>query len=97
MPDFDANDDPLRLSSAGRDDHLELPELRPRFAPRTRTRASRSCRARAARASRWIDPEPAGRASATRRVCGERAPLLASVRRRRLWTACHGRPAGSPS
>jgi hypothetical protein len=100
MPDFDANDDPLRLGGAGRDDRFELPKLRPRFAPRSRALATRSCSPRAAIRARRIRPQlVARRWKAARRLCGERVMLPASPprRRRRLWTTCQGRPPGSPS
>jgi hypothetical protein len=100
MPDFDVNDDSLRLSGAGRDE--PLPKLTPRFSPRSRELASRQCRVGASRAPQRIATRLAGsRRAASRHVCprGERVLLLASapVRRRRLWTACHGHPSGSPS
>ncbi|HEX8714807.1 MAG TPA: hypothetical protein VF706_04485 [Solirubrobacteraceae bacterium] len=104
MPDFDAKEDPLRLSAAGREDKVEqpseLPKLYPRFVPRMRSFASRSCHGRPARPARRVRPELVSRRrNAARRVCGERVMLLASPprRRRRLWTRCHGRLPGSPS
>jgi hypothetical protein len=102
MPDFDVNDDPLRLSGAGRDESLPLPKLRPRFSPRSRELASRDCRARASRAPERIATRLAGqRRAESRHACsrGERVSLLASppLRRRRLWTTCHGHASGSPS
>jgi hypothetical protein len=102
MPDFDANEDPLRLSGSGRDDSREQPKLRPRFSPRSRELASRECRSRASRAPERIGVGlTAHRRGAARHACsrGERVMLLASAprRRRRLWTSCHGHASGSPS
>ncbi|HTA35132.1 MAG TPA: hypothetical protein VK761_00350 [Solirubrobacteraceae bacterium] len=102
MPDFDANEDSLRLSGAGRDDSLDQPKLRPRFSPRSRELASRECRAGASRAPERIVTALAGqRRGAARHACsrGERVLLLAGPprRRRRLWTTCHGHASGSPS
>lgn len=100
MPDFDANEDPLRLSAAASDDPFELPKLRPRFAPRARELATTGCHGRRAAAPRALEPElVVRRRNAARHVCGDRVMLLAGPprRRRRLWTKCHGRPGGSPS
>ncbi|HEX4484310.1 MAG TPA: hypothetical protein VH081_11045 [Solirubrobacteraceae bacterium] len=102
MPDFDANEDPLRLSGAGRDDSRDLPKLRPRVSPRSRELASRECRARGSRAPEQIGAGLAAhRRSAARHACSHvgRVMLLASAprRRRRLWTSCHGYASGSPS
>jgi hypothetical protein len=102
MPDFDANDDPLRLSGAGRDDSVNRPKLHPRFSPRSRQLASRRCRSRASRAPAQVGGALAARRrSAARHACsaGGRVMLLASAprRRRRLWTSCHGHASGSSS
>jgi hypothetical protein len=45
MPDFDANDDPLRLNGAGHDDRFEAPKLHPQFVARARKLPSSSCHA----------------------------------------------------
>ena len=42
MPDFDANDDPLRLTGAEQDEPLEPAYIRPRFQPRARALAMTS-------------------------------------------------------
>jgi hypothetical protein len=101
MPDFDANEDPLRLSDSGEDEPFELPKLRPRFLPRARALAARDCFGARRRSHERLAPRLATRRwRAQRRACPS-APdgLFASMpsRRRRLWTTCHGRAPGSPS
>jgi hypothetical protein len=100
MPDFDANDDPLRLSGGGQDDPLDLPKLTPRFAPRARALAARQCFAGDARPTRRVGHVlSAHDRRVARRACAQRSGLLRTPprRRRRLWTKCHGRPPGSAS
>jgi hypothetical protein len=99
MPDFDANDDPLRLSDSGKDEPFDVPKLRPRFMARARTLAYGQCtRARADRIQPMLGT---ARWRAMRRACpAVRAAGMSAampVRRRRLWTKCHGRAPGSPS
>jgi hypothetical protein len=98
MSDFDANDDPLRLSGSGKDDPFDLPKLTPRFMVRTRQLAERECRGRQGSAGRRVGPVlvAQGRRLA-RNACDRRIVLLGSAprRRRRLWTQCHGQPPGS--
>jgi hypothetical protein len=100
MPDFDANDDPLRLSAAGEDDSLGLPRLVARLTPRARQLAERRCYGRNAQSAGRLSPAllAHGRRAA-RNSCAQRIALLATPprRRRRLWTRCHGRPPGSVS
>jgi hypothetical protein len=102
MPDFDANDDPLRLTGAEPDDPLEPAHIRPRFMPRARELAYGRCYARAGRPARRVGvAPPALRGHAARAAC-PRGHLLTPLRtpprrRRRLWTLCHGRPPGSSS
>jgi hypothetical protein len=97
MPDFDVNDDPLRLSAAGEDDSLDLPRLVARLTPRARQLAERRCYGRRAAPARRLAPAllAHGRRAA-RNACGQRIALFATLprRRRRLWTKCHGRPPG---
>jgi hypothetical protein len=98
MPDFDSNDDPLRLSDSGEENPLELPKLTPRFAPRARQLAERRCRAGRTSLGRRLGPLLAARGrDAARNACGGRIVLLGSPqrRRRRLWTQCHGQAPGS--
>jgi hypothetical protein len=100
MPDFDANEDPLRLSGAGKDEPLDLPKLQPRFMPRTRQLAQRECYLRPNRTARRLGPVLMARSRrAARNACARRIALLGAPprRRRRLWTMCHGRPPGSQS
>jgi hypothetical protein len=103
MPDFDTNDDPLRLSDSGKDEPLEMPKLRPRFTPRARTLAHGQCfRARANRAADRLQPRLGTLGwRAMRRTCpslrSAGVPGKLPARRRRLWTKCHGRAPGSPS
>jgi hypothetical protein len=102
MPDFDANDDPLRLSESGTDEPLELPKLRPRFVPRARVLAQGDCLRAGARHGRRLERRLGTRRwRALRRACPSArvVGLLAAMpsRRRRLWTTCHGRASGSPS
>jgi hypothetical protein len=104
MPDFDANEDPLRLSDSGKDEPFELPKLRPRFMVRARTLAYGQCfaaRTYRADADRLQPRFATGRWRTARRSCpsARTIGLLAAVptRRRRLWTKCHGRAPGSPS
>lgn len=100
MPDFDANDDPLRLDGTGKDDPFDVPKLTPRFAPRARQLADRQCYSRHGRPGHHVGPVlvAQGRRFA-RNACARQIVLLASPprRRRRLWTKCHGRPPGSAS
>jgi hypothetical protein len=97
MPDFDANDDPLRLSDSGDDDSPEPAKLTPRFTLRARALADRQCRRRHDRLGRRVGPVlvAQGRRVA-RNACDRRIVLMASPprHRRRLWTQCHGRPPG---
>jgi hypothetical protein len=98
MPDFDANDDPLRLDGSGKDDPFDLPKLTPRFVPRARQLADRQCRARHTRAGRRVGPVLVAQCRrVARNACDRRIVLLGSPprRRRRLWTQCHGQPPGS--
>jgi hypothetical protein len=99
MTDFDANDDPLRLSGPANDESPELPKLRPRFAPRARQLAYGQCFHRPSGRIALTLASQATRAA--RRACppSARIALLGAAprRRRRLWTTCHGRPPGSPS
>jgi hypothetical protein len=100
MPDFDANDDPLRLSATGEDDSRELPRLMRRLAPRARDLAERRCYRRHAHPAGRLAPVLLAQGRrATRNACGQRITLLGTPprRRRRLWTKCHGRPPGSVS
>jgi hypothetical protein len=103
MPDFDANDDSLRLSDSGKDEPFELPKLRPRFMARARTLAYGQCfGARGDRAADRLQPRLATlRWRAMRRSCptlrAAGVPGVLPARRRRLWTKCHGRAPGSPS
>jgi hypothetical protein len=101
MPDFDANDDPLRLTGAEQDEPLEPAHVRPRFVLRARALAYGQCYARAGRPACRVGFAPAQRRRAARRAC-PRGHLLTPLRtpprrRRRLWTLCHGRPPGSSS
>ncbi len=106
MPDFDANDDFIRLTRAGRDDTPDPVEVDPvRAEPplvrRTRVHVEGHYKARGGRPARGIGVTMiARRRHATRRACpyGRRLPVLATQRynRRRLWTVCHGLPPGSP-
>ena len=100
MPDFDANDDSLRLSASGMDDSIDLPKLTPRFAPRLRQLAERRCFASAVGRERRVGPRLQARARhAARNACATQTASLtvASLRRRRLWTKCHGQRPGSVS
>jgi hypothetical protein len=103
MPDFDANDDSLRLSDSGKDEPFELPQLRLRFMARARTLAYGQCfGARTGRAADRLQPRLATlRWRAMRRSCptlrAAGVPGGRPARRRRLWTKCHGRAPGSPS
>ena len=102
MPDFEATEDPLRLSDSAEEEPLDVPELRPRFMPRTRQLTYAWC-FRSGRGTRErLRPALAtGVARAARRTSpyvSSRGPLAATAaKRRRLWTKCHGRPPGSPS
>jgi hypothetical protein len=99
MTDFDANEDPLRLSGPVNDESPEPPKLRPRFAPRARQLAYGRCFRRPRR--RIASTLESQRTRAACRTCSPagRIELLGAPprRRRRLWTMCHGRPPGSPS
>jgi len=102
MPDFDANDDPLRLSESNKDELVNVPKLRPRFMPRARELASGQCLHSRGHAAERLRPRlGTGRWRAARRACpsARAVGLLAAMpsRRRRLWTTCHGRVSGSPS
>ncbi len=102
MPEFDANEDPLRLTGGGKDEPLEPAVIRPRFMPRARELAYAHCYARREARARQIGSAPvARRRRAARRACpsGRRVVPLGAPprRRRRLWTTCHGRPPGSSS
>lgn len=102
MPDFDANDDSLRLSDSGKDEPFEVPMLRPRFMVRARTLAYGQCfGARSHRADRLQPRLGTLRWRAMRRSCptlrAAGVPGTLPARRRRLWTKCHGRVPGSPS
>jgi hypothetical protein len=97
MTDFDANEDPLRLSGSN-GEPFEPPKLRPRFMPRARQLAYGQCFYRPVR--RIVARLDSQRTRAARRACPpeQRSALLGpSRRRRRLWTTCHGRLPGSPS
>jgi hypothetical protein len=99
MTDFDANEDPLRLSGAANGEPFEPAKLRPRFMPRARQLAYGQCfRRPLGRLTATLASQPT---RAVARSCPP-ADRLASLgtpprRRRRLWTACHGRPPGFPS
>ncbi|HWG09671.1 MAG TPA: hypothetical protein VN672_11775 [Solirubrobacteraceae bacterium] len=102
MPDFDANEDPLRLSDSDTEEPLELPKLRPRFSPRARALACGDCFGPPARSSVRLAPmlgtrgwRTLQRACPSARAAGPMAAM--PTRRRRLWTPCHGRAPGSPS
>jgi hypothetical protein len=98
MTDFDANEDPLRLSASANEESPEPAKLRPRFSPRARQLAYGQCFRRSPR--RIVAMLDSQRTRAARRACPpqERLALLGSSRRRRqLWTTCHGRIPGSPS
>jgi hypothetical protein len=98
MPDFDANEDPLRLSGAGKDESLDPSRLQPRFVARTRQFAYAGCWQRPP--ARRVGVKLAVRSRHSgRRSCSTRIVLLgiSPRRRRRLWTSCHGRLPGSPS
>jgi hypothetical protein len=103
MPDFDANDDSLRLGDSGKEEPLELPKLYPRFMPRARELAYAQCSRRSeSRAVRVQAKLATARRRAAHRRCpvGSREKLHAATprrRRRRLWTKCHGRLPGSLS
>jgi hypothetical protein len=103
MPDFDANDDSLRLSGSGKDDSSDMPKLRPRFMARARTLAYRQCfGARTHRDADRLQPRLGTlRWRTMRRSCpslrAAGVPGVLPARRRRLWTKCHGRAPGSPS
>jgi hypothetical protein len=107
MQDFDANEDFIRLTGAGRDDLPDPVEIDPiEFKPLVVRRARMQPEGH--HAARWDKPRRrvgvaliARRRFATRLACpyGRRVPVLAPPprRTRRLWTKCHGRPPGSPS
>jgi hypothetical protein len=102
MPDFDTNEDPLRLSDSGKEEPFERPKLHPRFSPRARGLAHGQCfgpRSDAAARLQWR--LGTRRWHAIRRTCpAARVVGLAAAmpsRRRRLWTTCHGQAPGSPS
>jgi len=104
MPDFDANDDSLRLSDSGKDEPFEVPKLRPRFMVRARALAYGQCfgaRTYRADADRLQSRLGTLRWRAMRRSCptlrAAGVPETLPARRRRLWTKCHGRAPGSPS
>jgi hypothetical protein len=107
MPDFDANDDFIRLTGAGPDDTPEPVEIEPvegelPVVRRARVHVEGHRTARGGRPGRGVGVALiALRRHATRRACpyGRRVPVLATPRRhrRRLWTTCHGRPPGSQS
>jgi hypothetical protein len=102
MPDFDANEDHVRLGDSAKDEHFELPLLRPRFSARSRELAVRECfGARKQEPARVPRRLATGRRRAAGRACSaarSNGPLAAGAnRRRRLWTTCHGRVPGSSS
>jgi hypothetical protein len=98
MPDFDANDDPLRLNGAGHDDRFEAPKLHPQFVARSRKLPSSSCRAWAAGPARRVAAKLAQRRRETpRRACATAGLTRTPRRRVRLSTRWHGRAPGSPS
>ena len=102
MPDFDTNEDPLRLSDSGKEERFELPKLRPRFTPRARALACGQCFASSGDSPVRLRTQLAARRwRAMRRTCASArvVGLTAAMpsRRRRLWTTCHGRIPGSPS
>jgi hypothetical protein len=108
MPDFDSNEDFIRLTGAGRDDAPDPGELdRARFEPplvrRARLQVEGHYTAHSHRLGRRVGVTLiAMRRHTTRRACpyGRRVPVLATpprCNRRRLWTECHGRPPGSPN
>jgi hypothetical protein len=102
MPDFDTNEDPLRLSDTANDEPFERPKLRPRFTPRARTLAYGQCfGSRTYRPDRLQARLVTSRWRAMRRSCpslrAAGVPGALPARRRRLWTKCHGRAPGSPS
>jgi hypothetical protein len=98
MTDFDANEDPLRLSASANEESPEPAKLRPRFSPRARQLAYGQCYRRSPRRIAATLDSQCMRAA--RRACSpeKRTALLGSSRRRRhLWTTCHGQIPGSPS
>jgi hypothetical protein len=102
MTDFDANDDPLRLTGTEKDDPFVPAELRPRFAPRARQLAYARCFRRSESGANRIQSTLDARSRrAARCACphGRRVAALGFPprRSRRLWTKCHGRAPGSPS
>jgi len=102
MPDFDAKEDPLRLSGSAKEEPIDVPKLRPRFLPRARRLSYARCFRSRGRASERLRPALAtGAVRAARRTrpfARSRGPLAATAtKRRRLWTKCHGRAPGSPS
>ncbi len=102
MPDFDTNEDPLRLSDSGKDEPFEVPKLHPRFMPRARSLAYGQCFGSRRQAGDRLQFRFAtGRWRTARRSCpsARTIGLLAAMptQRRRLWTKCHGRAPGSPS
>ena len=96
MPEFNANEDSPRLSGFDSDEPFEVPKLRLRFMPRTRTLASERC----SRVRRGPVANPQAK-RAQRRSCSfvgaGTTAVPVSRRRRRLWATCRERGAGSPS
>jgi hypothetical protein len=102
MPDFDTNEDPLRLTGAGKDEPIDPAESRRHVMPRVRQLAYGQCFARPGRSQHRVEETlPALHRHAGRLACSRarRVALLGAPPRlrRRLWTMCHGRPPGSPS
>jgi hypothetical protein len=102
MPDFDANEDPIRMPDAGPIDPLDPgPILRP-VTRRIREFHLDHLPARSGKPKRRVDGVLlAQRRRATRCACpyGRRVPVVGTPlrHRRRLWTLCHGLASGSPS
>jgi hypothetical protein len=101
MPDFDANDDPLRLNGAGNDQPLDPAGIRLPVQRRARQLAYDGCFAGQGRPERRIGATLlAQRRHAARRACpdGWAAAPGAPVRsRRHPCSGCHGRPPRSSS
>jgi hypothetical protein len=104
MLDFDANEEPIRLTGAGRSDPLDPAEIGPPSVRRARDLAYGHLKAKQGRPGRRVGTGVAllaRRRRATRRACpyGRRVSVLGTPprHRRRLWTMCHGRAPGSPS
>jgi hypothetical protein len=102
MPDFDTNEDPIRMPDARPGDPLDPgPILRP-VVRRIRELHFGHLSTRSGRSGRRVCVTLlAQRRRATRCACpyGRRVPVVGTPlrHRRRLWTLCHGQAPGSPS